>query len=91
MKSPTIKLSLRVLLIVFFLSSTWVWGQLGTSTIRGTITDPSGAAVSGATVTITSLQTNLSRTLTTGSAGTYSFESILPGEYKVAIEAKGFR
>jgi hypothetical protein len=91
MKSPTIKLRLRVLLMVFFLSSTWVWGQLGTSTIRGTITDPSGAAVSGASVTITSLQTNLSRTLTTGSAGTYSFESILPGEYRVAIEAKGFR
>ena len=91
MKCPTMKLSLRVLLMVFFLSSTWVWGQLGTSTIRGTITDPSGAAVPGATVTITNLQTNLSRTLTTGAAGNYSFESIPPGDYKVEIEAKGFR
>jgi len=73
------------------LSGTVVWGQLGTSTIRGTITDSSGAALPGATVTITNLQTNLSRTLTTGSAGGYSFESIPPGDYKVEIEAKDFR
>ena len=91
MKSSTIKLGLPVLLMILLLSGTFVWGQLGTSTIRGTITDSSGAALPGATVTITNLQTNLSRTLTTGPAGTYSFESILPGEYKVEMEAKGFR
>ena len=91
MKWSTIKLGLPVLLMILFLSGTFVWGQLGTSTIRGTITDSSGAALPGATVTITNLQTNLSRTLTTGSAGTYSFDSIPPGEYKVEVEAKGFR
>jgi hypothetical protein len=77
--------------MILLLSGTVVWGQLGTSTIRGTITDSSGAALPGATVTITNLQTNLSRTLTTGSAGGYSFESIPPGDYKVEIEAKNFR
>ena len=91
MKWSTIKLGLPVLLMILLLSGTFVWGQLGTSTIRGTITDSSGAALPGATVTITNLQTNLSRTLITGSAGTYSFESIPPGEYKMEIEAKGFR
>jgi hypothetical protein len=91
MKWSTLKLGLPVLLIILLLSGTVVWGQLGTSTIRGTITDSSGAALSGATVTITNLQTNLSRTLTTGSAGGYSFESIPPGDYKVEIEAKNFR
>jgi len=91
MKWATIKLTLPVLLMILLLSATCVWGQLGTSTIRGTITDPSGAALPGATVTITNLQTNLSRTLTTGSAGGYSFESIPPGDYKVEIEAKDFR
>jgi hypothetical protein len=80
-----------VLLMILLLSGTFVWGQLGTSTIRGTISDSSGAALPGATVTITNLQTNLSRTLTTGSAGTYSFESIPPGDYKLEVEAKGFR
>ena len=91
MKWSTKKLGLPVLLMILLLSRTCVWGQLGTSTIRGTITDPSGATMAGATVTITNLQTNLSRTLTTGSAGTYSFESIPPGEYKVEIQAKGFK
>jgi hypothetical protein len=91
MKWSKIKLGLPVLLMILLLSGTFVWGQLGTSTIRGTITDSSGAALPGATVTITNLQTNLSRTLTTGSAGTYSFDSIPPGEYKVEVEAKGFR
>src|SRR6476661_8266342 len=91
MKWSTIKLSLPVLLMIFLLSATCVWGQLGTSTIRGTITDPSGAAVPGATVTITNLQTNLSMTLTTGHAGTYSFETIPPGDYKVEMEAQGFK
>src|SRR5215467_9403961 len=91
MKWSTIRMSLPVLLMILLLSRTFVWGQLGTSTIRGTITDSSGAAVPGATVTITNLQTNLSRKLTTGSAGGYSFESIPPGDYKVEIEAKGFK
>jgi hypothetical protein len=91
MKWSTIKLGLPVLLMILLLSGTVVWGQLGTSTIRGTITDSSGAALPGATVTITNLQTNLSRTLKTGSAGGYSFESIPPGDYKVEIEAKDFR
>jgi hypothetical protein len=91
MKWSTIKLRLPVLLMILLLSGTYVLGQLGTSTIRGTITDPSGATVAGATVTITNLQTNLSRTQVTNSAGVYSFESIPPGEYKAEIEAKGFR
>src|SRR5580765_4399551 len=91
MKWSTIKSSLPVLLMILLLSGTFVWGQLGTSTIRGTITDPSGATVAGAAVTITNLETNLSRTQTTGSTGAYSFELIPPGDYKVEVEAKGFR
>jgi hypothetical protein len=90
MKSPSIKWSLPVLLIILLVSSVCAWGQFGASTIRGTITDPSGAVVPGATVTITNMQTNLSRTQTTRSNGSYSFELIPPGEYKVEIEAKGF-
>jgi hypothetical protein len=47
--------------------------------------------VAGATVTITNLQTNLTRSQVTKGAGTYSFELIPPGDYKVEIEAKGFQ
>jgi len=91
MKCSIQKWSLPLLLFIVIASSPYVWGQLGASTIRGTITDPSGAAVGGATITITNLQTNLSRTQTTRSDGSYSFELIPPGDYKVEIEAKGFR
>jgi Carboxypeptidase regulatory-like domain len=91
MTRSTIKWSLPALVIILFVSSTAAWGQYGASTIRGTITDPSGAVVGGATVTITNLETNLSRSQTTSSTGSYSFELIPTGEYKVEIEAKGFR
>jgi hypothetical protein len=91
MKRSTIKWSLPVLVIILFVSSTAVWGQFGASTIRGTITDQSGAVVPGATITITNLQTNLARSQTTSSTGSYSFDLIPPGDYKVEIEAKGFR
>src|SRR5690349_15738187 len=91
MKWSLMKWSLPVLLMILLVSGTSVWGQFGASTIRGTITDPSGAVVAGATVTITNLQTNLSRSQVTKSSGSYSFELIPPGEYKVEIEAKGFQ
>src|SRR5215471_526330 len=91
MKWSTIKRSLPVLVIILLVSWTCVWGQFGASTIRGTVTDPSGAVVSGATVTITNLQTNQSRSQATKGAGTYSFDLIPPGDYKVEIEGKGFQ
>jgi hypothetical protein len=91
MKWSRIMRSLPVLLLILFVSSTSVWGQFGASTIRGAVTDPSGAVVPNATITITNLQTNLSRTQTTSSNGSFSFELIPPGEYKVEISGKGFR
>jgi hypothetical protein len=91
MKWSTLKWILPALLMIPFVATPRVWGQFGASTIRGTVTDPTGAVVSGATVTITNLQTNLSRSQTTKSNGSYSFELIQPGDYKVEIEAKGFR
>jgi hypothetical protein len=91
MKWSSLKRSLPVLLTVSLIVTNYAWGQLGASTIRGTITDPSGAAVSGASITLTNLETNQSRTQTTNSSGSYAFELVPPGEYRVQIEAKGFR
>ncbi len=73
--------------LLFAVSS---WGQTGASTIRGTVKDPSGALVSGATVTLTNLETNAVRTVATTS-GTFSFEFLPVGDYEVRVEAKGFR
>jgi len=67
------------------------WGQTGASTIRGTVKDPSGALVSGATVTLTNLETNAARTVVTTTSGTFSFEFLPVGDYEVRVEAKGFR
>jgi hypothetical protein len=58
--------------------------------ITGTITDPSGAVVPGATVTLTNVGTNASQTTTTGNDGSYRFSLVPPGAYTVEIKAANF-
>jgi hypothetical protein len=62
-----------------------------TGALTGTVTDPSGAVISGATVTVTSVSTGQSRTVTTDSSGTYKFGLLNPGNYKVTFSASGFQ
>ena len=59
--------------------------------ITGTITDTSGAVVSGARVTITNEGTSVSDHTATESAGTYSFKGVLPGKYTIAVDGSGFK
>ena len=83
-----------VMLIAVAISGLWLslsaWGQATTS-LHGTVTDPSGAAVAGAKAILTNQDTNLARETTTTSKGAYEFVSVLPGTYKIAVEANGFR
>jgi hypothetical protein len=65
--------------------------SVSTGAIVGTVTDPSGAVVSSARVTITNLGTNQSANATTTSTGLYNSGSLVPGSYRVRVEAKGFR
>ena len=66
------------------------WGQAGRGGINGTVTDPSGAVVAGAKVTLTNGTTGLNvHTVTTG-AGLYTFVSLNPGQYQVTATQKGF-
>ena len=65
------------------------WGQATTS-LRGTVTDPGGASIADALVTITNANTGFVRTATTKLDGSYTFVELLPGTYTVAVEAKGF-
>src|SRR6516162_1479574 len=83
----------RVLVLGFLLLAlaSFTWSQTGTSTIRGTITDPQGRVVSGATVTLTNTGTNATRTTKSTDAGIYVFDLIQPGTYRVEIDAKGFK
>ena len=62
-----------------------------TGTLRGQVFDPTGAAVPDAQVTAMNQETGVSVRITTTSAGTYSFPSLIPGLYKVSVEAKGFK
>ena len=59
--------------------------------ITGTITDPSGAVIPNAKVTITNEETSVASNTTSSSAGTYSVKGLLPGKYTVAVDAPGFK
>jgi hypothetical protein len=62
-----------------------------TGTIQGTITDPSGAVVSGAAITIRNASTGQELRVTSTTAGTYNSGALLPSTYLVRIELPGFR
>src|SRR5215831_14168065 len=59
--------------------------------ISGTVTDPQGAQVVGASVVVTNTGTNVSTPLTTNTSGYYEAPLLQPGEYQVTVEAPGFR
>jgi len=61
-----------------------------TATLSGVVTDPSGAVVPGAQVTLHSLATGLDRQIVTDSAGLYIAPSLVPGDYQVQVKASGF-
>ncbi|MBL8229425.1 MAG: TonB-dependent receptor [Bryobacterales bacterium] len=67
------------------------FAQANLGTILGTITDPSGALIPSAQVTATNLATNESRSATTNETGYYEIPLLPPGQYKLVIEATGFK
>ncbi len=76
------------------LCSLWVPGAMGQAvygSILGTVTDPSGAAVAGAKVTVISQTKNTSVTDTTNGSGNYSVTHLIPDVYTVHIEGSGFK
>ncbi len=62
-----------------------------TGTITGTVADPSGSVIPGATVTIKQVENNAVRVLTSSDAGTYKATSLAPGHYTVKVERAGFK
>jgi hypothetical protein len=76
--------------IVLILSGS-LHAQITLGAISGTVTDATGAVVSGATVTVTSQQTNVSSALTTDRRGFYSAEGLSVGLYTIEISKAGFK
>jgi hypothetical protein len=67
-----------------------VSAQLPTATLNGTVTDPQGAVVASAKVTIVSQGTGVARETTSDTAGLYTFANMAPGDYTVRVESPTF-
>jgi hypothetical protein len=65
--------------------------QAVSGTLLGNITDSSGASVPGATITATSVETNVGRTAVSNETGRYIFSSLVNGKYTVTAELQGFK
>jgi len=83
-------LTVMTILAVLLSSVAFAQTTISTGSIVGTVTDPQGAVVAGAKVTVTHTATGATLTFTTNSAGAYNSGALTPGEYKVQVSAKGF-
>src|SRR5215469_727137 len=79
-----------LMLGLMFLAGTRLLAQGITGTISGTVTDPSGATVSGATVTVRQTSTNTVHAVTTSDNGSFTATQLPPGDYTVEVEHQGF-
>jgi hypothetical protein len=79
-----------LLLVVMFVFAIAAFGQ-NTASIKGTVTDSSGAAVAGAKVTVKNVDLGITRTTQTNSEGDYEVPALKPGTYSVGIEMQGFQ
>lgn len=78
-------------LALLFGLSIFSHAQIQNGQFTGVVTDPSGAAITNAKVNITNTSTNLSVATTTNSAGVYTVKELPPGEYRIGVEAGGFK
>jgi len=94
MKRSSILFSyLSIVLSMFVIATAMLqpaWAQEVTASITGTVMDPSGAAVTGATVTATSVERGLSYTATTNDSGLYRVSELPAGSYTLKVEKSGF-
>ena len=79
-----------ILLLVLLFGVVPAFAQVGSAALTGTITDSSGAAVSGANVRATNTATNLVYPAVTNDDGIYTLPDLPPGTYEIAVERQGF-
>ncbi|MGC1186834.1 MAG: carboxypeptidase-like regulatory domain-containing protein [Candidatus Acidiferrales bacterium] len=82
---------LLALLVLLFGWATRARAQVAEASIWGTVTDATGAAVPGAKVTVTDVETGAARSLVTDASGKYDAPALLVGNYDVSIQKQGFR
>jgi hypothetical protein len=81
---------LALLSILVVIVTGTLFSQSSSSSLQGTVTDPSGGAIVGANVTLSNDQSKLERSMDTGPRGEYKFLAVPPGTYTLTISAKGF-
>src|SRR5580698_2376121 len=85
----------RIVLHLLFFSSllfpSALWSQIDRTELNGTVTDPSGAVVSGTTVTVTQESTNQVRTIQTDTHGQYVISSMPIGRFSIVFSRDGFQ
>ncbi len=82
----------RILVLGVLVACTgYALAQTGNGAISGTVTDPQGAVVSGASVKVTQINTATARTVTTNGAGQFNVPSLQPATYSVTVEISGFK
>lgn len=87
---PKILLTFVMTAALIGLAQTIVFAQTITATLTGEVKDQNGAIVPGATVTVTSVETGLSKTAQTNDDGRYTIAFLQPGAYNISIEKAGF-
>jgi hypothetical protein len=85
-----LRLLLMVILVGLLGSGVLIYGQGTSASLTGYVTDPTGAAVPGATVTVTNVDTNFTQAAKTDAVGNYLLRPLPIGSYTLAIEAAGF-
>src|SRR6266571_1411553 len=91
MLSKRVVLLVVVLSCLFALMPSALYSQSNAGTVVGLVTDSSGGAVVGATITLTDKATNTPRTTNSNEAGRYVFGNVNPGTYDIKVTMKGFR
>jgi hypothetical protein len=92
---PSIRITALLILTVVcgLLGATVAFGQAQSNAadLQGVVRDPSGAVISGATVTARNPGTNTTKTTTTGEDGAYLIVNLTPGDYDITVEAPNFK
>ncbi len=90
MPSRILRSLLASLALLVFVSPS-LYAQSTYGSVVGSVTDSSGAAISGATVTLTNVGTQEKRTQSSGADGLFTFVNLFPGQYRVDVEQTGFK
>ena len=85
------KFVLFTIALLVFSASAMAQAQATAADLSGTVVDPGGAVVAGATVSARNLGTNIARTVVSGPDGEYQFIGLPPGEYQISAQASTFK